>query len=349
MNSKLPDALLDAQLLLTHAARDGAALDPKMVATIVESDALISSGAITAAKETEFWLAFDALSKLLCPVTVSSLRATMDSHTKIKPAMSKLRKWLGLGFGSDSLARRAVRAYTVLTVVAVLVLLSVQIYWLFGVTVTQDLAQIKQTIGVNKGKISQLNEARILARANPKAVRSEAALTSDLTILDSEKANLDVEQGSSFNMLEIWSSLWEGDRIVRRGCAQNSPDDHGKIVACEKIARMQAAGVVLNNLKLYLLPLLYGFLGACAYTLRTLTAQIRTRTYSDSSNIDFRIRLCLGTLGGIVSAWFLSSPTEEGAAKSISPFALAFLAGYSIELVFSAMDRVMSAFTKTSQ
>ena len=39
----------------------------------------------------------------------------------------------------------------------------------------------------------------------------------------------------------------------------------------------------------------------------------------------------------------------DGLFKSLSPFALAFLAGYSIELVFSAMDRFLTAFTSKTQ
>jgi hypothetical protein len=55
---------------------------------------------------------------------------------------------------------------------------------------------------------------------------------------------------------------------------------------------------------------------------------------------------CLGMLGGMVVAWFVAPTAADGLFKSLSPFALAFLAGYSIELVFAAMDRFIAAFTK---
>jgi hypothetical protein len=86
-------------------------------------------------------------------------------------------------------------------------------------------------------------------------------------------------------------------------------------------------------------------LGSCVYILRTLSAEIRSRTYSEESNIGFQIRLYLGMLGGMVIAWFVAPDASEGLFKSLSPFALAFLAGYSVELLFSAMDKLLSAFT----
>ena len=112
------------------------------------------------------------------------------------------------------------------------------------------------------------------------------------------------------------------------------------------IARESSTKVVLSVLHRYILPLLYGLLGASVYILRTLSSQIRARTYSEASNIDFRIRLYLGTLGGMVSAWFINPEVAGGLVKSLSPYAIAFLAGYSVELLFAVMDKVIGAFSK---
>jgi hypothetical protein len=38
---------------------------------------------------------------------------------------------------------------------------------------------------------------------------------------------------------------------------------------------------------------------------------------------------------------------EVGGGPSISPFALAFVAGYSVDLLFTAMDRIVLAFSGT--
>lgn len=339
MNPKLQEAVQDAQTLLAHAARAGTALDPAIVAKVVSTGTLCEGGSITDAQESDFWGAFDTLSKAVNPVSVSSLRATMDSHT---PSGSGL---LSLKAGHSSLARRAVRWYTGIAILSLLVLLLFQIYWLFGTAITGGILRVNKDYEETQTKIAAYKGGGAASQAK-KTAPLDSRTEAELGAMNDHKDNLVLEGDSIYNLLEVWSKPWEEDHIVRASCKLSGKDDPGKVSACEKIARNQAAVEVLNVLQRYILPLLYGLLGACVYILRTLASQIRARTYSESSNIDFRIRLYLGTLGGMVSAWFLTPDVADGVFKSISPFALAFLAGYSVELVFAAMDRIISAFTK---
>jgi hypothetical protein len=59
----------------------------------------------------------------------------------------------------------------------------------------------------------------------------------------------------------------------------------------------------------------------------------------------------LEILAGRVIGWFLSPNAkggEGGVLQALSPLALHFLAGYSVEPLFSAMDCLLDAFsTKT--
>jgi len=104
---------------------------------------------------------------------------------------------------------------------------------------------------------------------------------------------------------------------------------------------------VLAILNQYLLPLLYGLLGSLAYILRTLTREIREVTYTRSSNVGYRLRWPLGMLAGVTIGWFFDPDTLQGVA-SITPLGLAFLAGYSVELLFAGLDRIVGAFTEPS-
>ncbi|ETW95909.1 MAG: hypothetical protein ETSY2_47410 [Candidatus Entotheonella gemina] len=108
---------------------------------------------------------------------------------------------------------------------------------------------------------------------------------------------------------------------------------------------LQAGRFTLEALSSFVLPLLYGLLGACAYVLRTLTVEIRTYTYRHQSDVRFRLRLYLGVLAGFAVAWFVNTDTAPTLAESITPLALAFLAGYSVELVFAAMDALIDTFS----
>lgn len=349
LNPRLLAALDDARILLGHASQSGAELDAQIVATIVETGESVSKGELPAAQETAFWSSLNKLAKSLGPVSVSSLRATMDSFASAGIALFRIgRAPSGSATGGRSLARRAVQWYTAILVLTLASLLVVQIYWLFGTSITGEIQKNRKEIAEAEAKQRDLQQRRAAIAAAKPAPAAESASRSDsseATLLQNQLDNLDLRQSASFNLLKRWSAPWEHWTPMDRTCARLGEDDKAKLRPCENIARYQATLVVLDVLQRYILALLYGLLGACAYILRTLTAEIRARTYSETSNIVFRIRLYLGALGGMVVAWFLTPEATDGLFRTLSPFALAFIAGYSVELLFAAMDRLIAAFT----
>lgn len=102
----------------------------------------------------------------------------------------------------------------------------------------------------------------------------------------------------------------------------------------------------LEILSTYLLPLLYGLLGACAFVLRSVTAEVKAEIFSRTSDVSYRLRLMLGLVAGLSIGWFLH-PTDKdaGLLASLSPLALAFIGGYSVELLFAVLDRIVNAFS----
>jgi hypothetical protein len=96
----------------------------------------------------------------------------------------------------------------------------------------------------------------------------------------------------------------------------------------------QGGRVMLQALALYLLPLLYGLLGANAFVLRALGQP----TENGSAKLDhFRLRLALGALLGATVGLFFSADTPI-AGTTLSLVAIAFLAGYSAEFFFALVD-----------
>jgi len=108
---------------------------------------------------------------------------------------------------------------------------------------------------------------------------------------------------------------------------------------------LDAAKARLKAMSGYVLPLLYGLLGAAAYVMRSLSKEISEVTFSKVSHVRFALRLVLGMLSGISVGLVLTPETFPTTLSAVTPLALAFLAGYSVELVFSAMDRLISAFS----
>lgn len=110
-----------------------------------------------------------------------------------------------------------------------------------------------------------------------------------------------------------------------------------------------AAGFVLDILQSYILPLLYGLLGASTYVLRSMSTEIKDMQYSVDSNRGYILRLALGTLAGLIVGWFIFLLPGQTFLASISPFAVAFLVGYNIEIIFSFMDNLISRISEAEE
>jgi hypothetical protein len=94
----------------------------------------------------------------------------------------------------------------------------------------------------------------------------------------------------------------------------------------------------------YLLPVLYGLLGACAFVLRQLCEDVSTLRFADDSRVRYTLRLNIGVLGGLAVGWFIDPTAEGSMVANLSPLALAFVAGYGSDLLFAVLDRIVGAF-----
>ena len=97
----------------------------------------------------------------------------------------------------------------------------------------------------------------------------------------------------------------------------------------------------------WFLPFLYGLLGSAVFMMRSV-ASVRTPA---TEWLPIAMRISLGGVAGIVIGWFstgnATSVIQTTTALSL-PFALAFLTGYGIELLFTLLDRVNRAIGTTS-
>jgi len=94
----------------------------------------------------------------------------------------------------------------------------------------------------------------------------------------------------------------------------------------------------------FLLPVLYGMLGAIAFVLRRLSDETAAGEETSALKRKYSLRVPIGALSGLAAGWLLQ-PSTGSVTASLSPFALAFVAGYSADLVFAAMDRIVGAFS----
>lgn len=100
----------------------------------------------------------------------------------------------------------------------------------------------------------------------------------------------------------------------------------------------------LDVLGLWILPGLYGMLGAVIFHLRTYLNPFRP----DPTPIRVILRVFLGGFAGIAIAWFWSPEASDalGVAEiTLGTLTLAFLLGFGIDVFFALLDRLVTVMT----
>jgi len=94
-----------------------------------------------------------------------------------------------------------------------------------------------------------------------------------------------------------------------------------------------------------LIPFTYGAFGATVRMLRITETRLRERSFDPRRLAEHRNRLVLGTLSGGVVVLVVSTGGVGEMDVKLTEAALGFLAGYSIDLLFSLLDRLVKAIS----
>lgn len=106
----------------------------------------------------------------------------------------------------------------------------------------------------------------------------------------------------------------------------------------------------------YFLPLLMGIVGSLVFVLRTYLTQLRDKTLNPRDKHIYLIRVLLGSIAGLAIGFFMHPGSATSSATSTNPWnvnvslttpALAFLAGYAVEIVFAFLDSMAQALFVT--
>ena len=323
------DALEGAELLLDFAARNGLQ-NEKFKEEEFSSAALRIAGtrekykknSLTPEDQSKLYEIYWQLAQLMRPVSVDSIRDSSPSLGE------KKRRYLFFGPNDwMSFADLAVRRWRRNAVAVLIVLLVVQIYWVTGAALIHSL----QLMDVG-------NEA---SNTTPAPTPSQITAEQKKIITDVRRSTLD-------ELLASWWHYFPLPSRVKELPQKTGNDEFALTKWASSLMERCSQGV--NVLQVYILPLLYGLLGAHAYVLRELIRENREHIYHRESETAYRMRIILGLLAGLAIGWFLRpDPTSAGIVAKLGPFALSFLAGYSVEVLFSAMDRFVAAFGSISQ
>jgi len=345
-------AVEDAAWITEYASRGGIELPAEDLATLVNAEDLLKEGRLVGDDQVQFWQALQRAATTVGPNTLESWRHIYTETEDTFLPVRLYRQMMGRS-AKVSFAFSIVLTYRFLTLFALFVLLAVQIYWIVGWNITSDIRRLE----------APLVQVAADTDAPPDADAGDAAsLRVRRTLTESEEARLE----GSYALLRTWNNVWRHPMGSLASWLFGSDDAGGELQAPNRDALIFAGGkqielakasVVLLSLSSYLLPLLYGWIGALAYTLRSLESEIRRVALRRVSRVSYGLRATLGMLAGLAIGWFLRPQEDAGLGivalpavggdfpiSSISAVALAFVAGYSVDLLFAALDRIVGAF-----
>jgi hypothetical protein len=333
-------ALAEAGPLLRFAAERVKDLDPDFSLAIAEAREAAQSDKWTPQVSQRFWGAFSKLCDIIQPVTMDCLAA---SHRDIDAG-----RWFRLVGQKQkiSLAERSSRRYLMMLIILIAVILPLQLYVWTCTNLTKKVDELitsAQTmlpkLAAPYAKANTPNDPDLTAsvsavaqganelNANVDQILSEAHTLDRVSMIFSSSATPAVAQPVSAppaNYFEAYENA-----TLRLGQARTIS------LAIEEKANL-FVGILLS----FILPILIGTIGAIAYVIRAISDQIKTSTFSTSSPIQHLMRVALGALSGLVVGLFNGLSSQI----SLPPLAIAFLAGYGVEAVFSMFDGLIRKF-----
>jgi len=345
----LRDALVDAEILLSHASEYGITIDPNFIKSIVTAKRNEQTGDWTEQEEIDFWIAFQSLSKAIQPVSIDSLRAASEPKDQ---KLNKLEKFLGRK--KKSMVESSVTWYRSFALIAMVFMLGLQIYSLIG---TALLAKYNDGSSRNLEIEKRMESLIIITSSNPE----DKSANTEKTNLEQEREMITQEIQTGIQLLDDWlnftSNIYSRTtheisrtiQLEQSSSLGNGPaDDVANDASLNNIVIVQKAKSLVIVLNQYLLPLLYGFLGGFAFVLRELASETKSMTYTPTSNIKYGLRIHLGALAGLVIGflWGDLQGKSFGVVESLSPLAVAFLAGYSVDFLFRMLDSVVGSASK---
>lgn len=119
---------------------------------------------------------------------------------------------------------------------------------------------------------------------------------------------------------------------------------YGLMEIAEYYGRIPEA--ILGCITLYVLPCLYGFLGAGVSTLRSLRIKVDASLVNLTERATILQNCLLGIVSGAVVGLFAAYLSKGGALDGIGVSALAFLAGYNVTGLFSMFDDISNRIFK---
>lgn len=341
------EALKNAELVLFYITETGINVNQQDVEVITEAKQAMEKDAWNVDLEVEFWISYKNLTASIAPINIDSLKAFRESYIKKPNFFQRLFRKKR----NATLSYRTVRFYSIFTIATMIIMLFLHIYFSIG---TIRLNRIQASDERISALEKQLNEMDVIISGGS----SNISVQQKYDKLQNELFEVNTEKETNIKLLSKWLEniqkvigAYHGEVSNKSLTEQedvglNETSVPGPPVAPEKqlnnnIEIIQEAQNFILIIGFYILPLLYGLLGALTYVLRDLSVQTKKMLYSKDSNINHILRIVLGTIAGFAVGVFWGEMKQQQKfiiIQSLGPLLVAYLSGLTVEYVFSAIE-----------
>ncbi len=338
----LANAIRESELLLAYASSRSIQLDEATIKTIIQAKQLLEEQPASAERsdqEAAFWAANAVLAQAVRPISAESLKQC----TVPKSTSGWMPAWL-----SKLLGRKLQTATGVEIFIAkiqfrlffpITLLLLVQMYSLAGGGLVGDL-------------VPRMEKMQNLQMETSKAALEESKdKEQTLKTIAKQMEVTQIEIEIRIEMLAKWSAGWRWIAIpftanqTTIGTKQATENSVNAQYQLNRAVVLQAQ-FVLQVLQNFILPMLYGCLGAALFVLRNLALDAKEQTFDVERQMGYNLRIYMGSLCGLVIGWFIPDVSVQEAG--MTQYSLSVLGGYSVDIVFVMMDKIIVNFSGTA-
>jgi len=359
-DDRLRSAVEDAQALLDFAARHAIDIEHDIVAPLITShDKMAQDGDLNGDEKAQFWAAFGGIIKRVEPVSVDSIHFTNSRFDDDAPGT-----WFHKLFKKSSPADQVLRRYLTVAVFSLLSLLALQMEWAIGMAIFNDAYKVH---GYLLDTTSELTSAKLMSESL-KNTNSVAGADAAIKLEQLERRHAQDGSWDDVSYVRLW---WWNRQIAGllppydlQLSEQGPPIEAGLVkLDAEGQRRIEftRAQLTLQVISDYVLVALFALLGSMTQALRSLSAEIDAVSLTASRLYAIRTRIILGVIAGVCMAWLIIITSRDGGADptvqatpltsisflgAFTPWAMAFISGYSVEIFFAALERAIAFSTR---
>lgn len=301
--------------LIEHLAKKGHTID-RVHYDAVTAVTQVTDGELSADREHAFWVSYSEIVN-----TLKDEDEDADPEGIYFTALYEMQKTQELSPAANSHRRELANRSRFLVWFAIFILVTLIGVLAYGNLLTNMLNTINTLDAEHRAiEVGQLEGTRMATLIQGGcAATDENAATCFATLVEIRS-----ERKFAVALIDYWV-FWETISETETGKAK---------------AYARQTFIFLEN---YIFPLLAGALGACVSLLRQIFAQLSTKKLHLRLFQSAELRIAVGTIAGIVVGWVSSPDLSTGI--SLTPLALAFAAGYGVEIIYNILDRVVAAFS----